>query len=868
MAAACWTCFRQAKSARGPGRVYLATADEPSSQHPGDHRNTEQTDFFSNRKGAGGVQWTRVSLSVMSSIVSADLRLAGRMLRQSPTLTLIAVLSLGLGIGASTTVYALADALFFSPPAGVDDPKSLVRVCRLRNGRSEGHELSYAEYVYYRDNATVFTELASDVNVKHLTDTESGYQLLAMVVSPSYFTVLGLRPSAGRFFLPHEDTAAGHDLVVVVSHDFWQRRFAGDAGIIGGRLTLDGMLYTILGVAPRNFEGSSAGWAPDIFVPTRAVFSEADLAKANNQLLDLIGRLKPGRTVAEAQAELSVLAQRRTQVDQDDVSTGLVVSRLRGVDPEAWSEHARLPTLLVVTMVCLLLIACVNLAGLLQTRHVVRGKEIAIRLALGAGRARIVRQLMIESLLLCVFGGVVGLFVAWWSKALLERAYARENFQGARHFYSLTLDADAFLVALLTAAATAMVVGFVPAWRASRPVLLPALKEDASAPRNSRLRAAFLVVQIVLSLVLLIGAGLAIQSVRTVWRNPGVDAEQVVYFNIAPARAGYRGEKGTLYADDLRRRLESLPFVESISFSWVPPPFSFATADLMLPERQPVRGEDVLKVPVNWVSAGFFRTLRIPVINGREIEPRDIDQRRPLVLVNEALARRLWTQQDPVGRTLLVDGRPFEVVGIVRYEGLRAAGDISRPYLFGSDVGRRQQGSLFVRVQGDPNSALPTLRREVRSVDASVPINQAMLLPSVIANQEADVPIAMGVLTFAGGLALMLTTLGLYGVVAQWAAQRTREIGIRVALGATSAKIVRLVLRQGLGLVVIGLLLGVGVALAMVRLLSSYLYGVSPTDAPTFATVSAVLAGIAVLACYVPAHRALRVNPIQALRGD
>jgi hypothetical protein len=275
-----------------------------------------------------------------------------------------------------------------------------------------------------------------------------------------------------------------------------------------------------------------------------------------------------------------------------------------------------------------------------------------------------------------------------------------------------------------------------------------------------------------------------------------------------------------------------------------------------------------LRVPLNVVSARFFETLRIPVIHGRGIEQRDIDQGRPLVVVNEALARRLWTEQDPVGRTLMVDGRPFEVVGVVRYQGLRAGGDTARPYLFCSDSGRRQQGSLLVRVKGDPVAGLSTLRREIRAVDAGVPINQAMSLTSVIANQEADVPIAMGVLSFAGGLALLLTTVGLYGVVALWVGQRTREIGIRVALGARSARIVTLVLREGLRLVVIGLTLGLAAALAAVRLLSSYLYSVSPTDATTFSAITALLAGVALFACYVPARRAMRVDPVQALRQD
>ena len=798
----------------------------------------------------------------------ADLRLAVRTLRQAPTFTVIAILSLALGIGASTSVYALTFALFFAPPAGVDRPESLVRICRLVDGRPEGHELSHVEYVYYREHATVFTELASDDNLKMLADTERGEPVLAAVVSPSYFTVLGLQPRAGRFFLPREDTAAGRDQVVVLSHDFWQRRFAGDSRTIGGRLTFAGTSYAIVGVAPASFAGASSGWAPDVFLPTRAVFSEADLANAKNEQLDIIGRLAPGRTLAEAQAEMTVLVRRFARAHPDTHrGASLVVSKLRGLDPEARSSQARLPTLLAATVVCLLMIACVNLAGLLQARHAARGKAIAIQLALGAGRGRVVRQLLTESLLLSALGGVAGLVVAWWGKTLLEHAYAREMFDGTRHFYPLTLDARAFLLTLLIAAATGVVFGLVPALQASRPALVPALKEGVSAPRRSRLRSAFLIVQVALSLVLLIGAALAMQSARTVLRNPGFDADHVAYFNIAPARAGYRGEKGTQYAGELRRRLESLPFVESISYSWVPPGFWFSRPVVVLPGQNAARPEDRLKVPANWVAADFFETMRMPVIHGRGIDRRDIDRGRHVVVVNEALARRLWTvQDDPIGRTLMLDGKPFEVVGIVRYEGLRAGGETAHPYLFGSDPGGRQQGSLLVRVKGDVAAALPTLRREILAADAAVPIDHATSLTGVIANEQADVQIALGVLSFAGGLALLLTTLGLYGVVALWVGQRTREIGIRVALGARSAGIVTLVLREGLRLVVIGLPLGLAAALAAQRLLSSHLYGVSATDAATFSVITALLAGVALVACYVPARRALRINPVQALR--
>jgi len=763
-------------------------------------------------------------------------------------------------------VYTLVFALFFAPPAGVDQPEHLVRICRLRDGRPEGHAISYAEYVHYREHATAFTELAGDGNVKRLTDTDAGNQLLTAVVSPSYFTVLGLRPRAGRFFLANENTVGGHDNVVVLSHGFWQRRFAGDSRIVGGPLLLAGRAYVIVGVTPPGFIGSSAGWTADIFLP---VFSEAELGTDNDAQLDLIGRLAPGRTLADAQAEISVLGRTLDQ-PAGDANRGapVVVFPLRGLDPEARAAEARLPTLLVAAVACLLTIACVNLAGLLQTRHAARRKEIAIRLALGAGRTRLVRQLLTESLLLCTLGGTGGLVIAWWGTALLERGYARDMFDGTRHFYPLTLDARDFLLTFLTALATGVVFGLVPAWQASCPVLVPALKEDVSSTRRSRLRAVFLVVQVALSTVLLIGAGLALQSALTVSQDPGFDARHVAYLNITPARAGYRGEKATRYGSEVLRRLESVPLVESASLSWVPPPMWAETSEISLPGHRPARPADTLHVRVNWVSARFFETLRIPALRGRGIEQHDIDRGRALVVMNEALVRLLWTDQDPLDRTLIVDGQPFDVIGIVHYAGLRAGGDAEQPYLFRSDVGRRQQGSVFVRVKGDVSDALPTLRREILAVDPAVPITQAMPLSSVVADQEVDVAIAMGVLSVAGGLALFLTVVGLYGVTTLWVSQRTREIGIRVALGARSSNIVTLVLLEALRLVVIGLPLGVVAARVGGRLLSATWYGVSATDTATFSVITAAVAIVALLAAYVPARRALRVNPVQALRHD
>jgi predicted permease len=796
-----------------------------------------------------------------------DLRHGMRALYKSPTFTLVAAGSLALSIGAGTAVYSLISALFLAPPAGVDHPEALVRVSGLKNGRPKDHVFSLTDYAYYRAHATVFAELASDDNLKPVTDTERADDLLAAVVSPTYFHTLGVQPDAGRFFSPDERAAVEHELVVVLSHSFWQRRFGADWHAIGGPLILGGKPYSILGVTSARFDGSSAGWRPDIFIPDWAAFTDADFSNPKSGELDVIGRLKPGQTITSAQAEMSVLSLQLGRASPNvSRSAEPLVSRLRGLDTEARSSESRLPTLLVIIVVCLLAIACANVAGLLLARHGGRRKEVAIQLALGASRGRVVRQLLAESLLLSSLGGATGLLVAWWGEILLERAYARDLFDGTRHFYPLRLDGSAIALTTLTAVVTGIVFGLVPALQASRPAVVPTLKEDASAPRRSRLRAGLLVGQVALSTVLLVGAALAVQSTRTVAHNPGVDTEHVAYFRIAPGRAGYRGDQATRYTGELRRHLESSGLVESVSFSWVPPTFWLSTASVALPGEVASRPEDALKVPVNWVSDGFFETLNIPMLRGRGVRAGDISPVRRVVVINEALAARLDVLQDPIGRTLLVDGAPFEIIGLAHYDGLRPAGDVTLPYLFGSDPGSRPQGSVIVRVRGDAVAAIPTLRGEIRAVNGAVPISQAASLTSVIISGQTEVPIAMGVLSFAGGLAFLLTTLGLYGIVALSVGQRTREIGIRVALGARSAGIVRLVLRDGVRLIAIGLPLGLVTALASVRLLSAYLYGISTTDAVTFGAIAFLLAFVALVACYIPARRALDVDPVQSLR--
>ena len=473
-----------------------------------------------------------------------DLRHGLRALASHPGLTIAAALSLGLAIGAQTSVYCLIDALFLRPPVGVTEPQRLVAISALDRGVPDEDAIRYPDYLYYRDHNTTFTELASHFNSgAALADTERAEELDVHVVSANYFSALGVSPHVGRFFLPDEDVVPGRNPVVVLSHSFWQRRFGADPRCVGTVLELNASPFTIIGVGPSGFEGVKAGWPVDVFVPNmmaRIAFPSLDMLSRDSARLDLIGQLKPGRTLEEARAEMRGLAgQLETAHAESRDSAGLFVSPLTGIHPEARPAAARFARLLAAIVTGLLVIACANLAGLLLARNTTRHKEIAMRLALGAGRGRIVRQLLFESALLSVCGGVVGLLFASWGNALLASYYSTE-IDGVRHSYALTIDRTAFLLTMAVATATGIAFGLLPAVTASRTALIPVLKRDAASQgfRRSPFAAAFLVAQVSISAVLVVGAALLIHSVRTLRSDPGFDVEHVAVLSneAAPER--------------------------------------------------------------------------------------------------------------------------------------------------------------------------------------------------------------------------------------------------------------------------------------------------------------------------------------------
>ena len=806
--------------------------------------------------------------------VFQDLRHGLRALASRPGVTVAAALSLGLAIGAQTSVYCLIDALFLRPPVGVTDAERLVAISALNRGVPVEDSIRYPDYLYYRDHNTNFTALASHFNSGvAVADTEQAEELDAQVVSANYFSVLSVSPRVGRFFLPDEDDVPGRNPVVVLSDSFWQRRFASDPKCVGTVIRLNGFPFTIIGVGPSGFEGAKTGWPVDVFVPNMMAHIASpglDLSSRNSARLDLIGRLTPGRTFEEAGAEMRGLASQVEAADAESRnSTGLFFSTLNGVHPQARPAAARFAQLLTATVACLLVIACANLSGLLLARNTNRRKEITIRLAMGAGRGRIVQQLVIESVLLSLCGGVLALLFASWGNALLAGYYGTE-IDGVRHSYALTIDRAAFLLTMAVAMASGMAFGVLPAVLASRTTLTPALKKDAELQgvRRSRLGTAFLMAQVSISLVLVIAGTLLIHSVRTLRSDPGFDVEHVAYFRMKPRLSGYDQEKASSYFRNLQRRLESLGDVAAVAFVRFPPtllPAAVPTVPVYLPGHAPATPDDALRVPQHLVSPEFFQTLSIPIVRGRAFEARD----SPSVVIDRALAAQLWPDTEPIGATLFVQGKPHEVIGVADYKGVRPGGAAPGAALFRADrASATASGRMLVRVKGDARAMLPLLRQEIVAVDPSVAISEALSLSMLTENMYAEVPMAMRVVGYAGGLGLLLTAIGLYGVLALAVGQRTREIGVRMALGARVPSILSLILREGIALALSGLALGLASAIVLSRLLARFLYGITVHDPATYAVATVVVGGVALAACAAPAWRAARVDPMVALRHE
>jgi putative ABC transport system permease protein len=811
-----------------------------------------------------------------------DLRYAGRALRKRPAFTAIAALTLALGIGGTASIASLVHALF-QGSLPFPDADRLVHVYQTQLGSDEYTQLSYVDYRYYREHARSFVSLAAHYSAPlHFVNGNESAAIFGSVASPNYFETLGLRPLRGRFFSRDEDLVPGRDPVVVLGYQFWRSRFGGDPSVLGRVIRLNGVPFTVVGIAPPGLVGVAFGkvqvslWIPASMFGVGYKYCDG-LAPGCN-VVNLIGRLAPGVAVPNAQAELVALArQLEAASPETHKGLGVVVMPARGADPNRQAENTRIITLLGGAVSLVLLIVCANLAGLLLARNLARARETALRLSLGASRSRVVRELLTESLLLALLGGTLGIGVAALGNRLILSFY-QFSYSGMPVFFELGLNPAVLAVTVGITLATVLAFGLLPALRASRTDLLTTMKDEGQgqspSARRSRLRDALVVLQFALSLVLVVDASLLIRSLRHITQGEQFNPARVLTVRMRPTFVGYDSARARAFQVEVHARLEATPGIVAASPAARPAIWVSVTARVWLPNEVPADPQRAKRIAINRVGPRFFEILGVRPIAGREFDGRDRAGAPAVAIVNQTMAERFWPGRKAIGQRVVIDSIASEVVGVVPDMQYRFAGESAEPFVYQSYWQAKAGDPLstesvtHILVAGDPRGMLPEIRRVIASVDPDVPVSEDRALVDRLMLEYQPVRFAGTLLGWFGALAIALSAFGLFGVLAFRVAERTREIGVRMALGAGPGEVARLVLRRGIMLALAGLAVGVVAALASVRLLRGLLYGVGLGDPLAFAAAAGLLVVVAAAASYLPARRATRLDPLLALRHD
>ena len=805
-----------------------------------------------------------------------DIKYGIRMLARSPGFTAVAVLTLALGIGANTAIFSVVEAVLLRPQP-FEQPERLAMVWEANPSRNRAiNVINPGNFLDWREQNTVFEQMAAFLDTTaNLTNVEDPEELRVTLAGTDFFSVLGVQPLLGRTFTP-DDARDGQGEVVVISHGFWLRRMGANPAVVGKQIHLSGLPKTIIGVMPPSFKlhvraGSFVNAPTELWVPFE--FGEGARVRRGRAWMS-IARLKPGVTMELAHAEMLTIGARLAQQHPDFNSDWTV----NVVTLEKQMTGEIRPALLVLSgaVAFVLLIACANVANLLLARATTRARELAVRMALGAGTGRVVRQLLTESLLLAITGGLLGLLLAQWGVDALAGLAPR----GLLPSEGLQLHARVLAFTLGASLLTGILFGLLPAWMMSRVNLIASLKEggrgsSAGAP-HTRARSIFVVAEMSLAVVLLVGAGLLVQSfARLVAVDPGFQTENLVTLRVALPGAMYREDaRRVQFFRELAARIERIPGVRAVGMNSFAPftGLAAATSYFVVGRPMPEAGKFPV-VDVRVTDAAYFRAMGIPLLRGRLFTEDEMTNARHVVIVNETLAREQFPGEDPLGRELVIsmmdDPPPSRIIGVVgdvKHHGLnlpvRGMSYWPHPELAYSGM------HFVVRANGNPLQQVESIRRELKSLDANLPLASVRLMEEWIAESVSRARFATLLLAVFAGVALVLAAVGISGVLAYSVAQRTHEIGVRVALGAASGHIARLVLAQGMKMALIGVLIGLAGAAALTRFLETMLFNVSTTDPATFAGVLALLAGVALAACWIPARRATKVDPMVALRYE
>jgi len=812
-----------------------------------------------------------------------DIRYGITSLLKHPSFTIVVVAVLALGIGANSAIFSVVNGVLLRPLPYRDSDRLVMIWGNFQKLSIERLTAKAAEFEDYRAQDQVFEQVAAFDNQSfNLTGSDQAERITGTHVTANLLTMLGEQVEQGRDIAP-EENQSGRDKVVILSHDFWQRRFGGKGSAVGETLRLNDQDYTVIGVMPSSFQFPHASLPfnepADVWVPL--VYPAEKVAKREGPYyLNVIAKLKPGIALSQARGEMQLLAQRfETQYrgyrgpNGEDGGWRITLAPLQ---EEAVGGSRRALLLLSGAVMLVLLIACANVANLLLVRAAMRQKELAVRVALGASRWRIVRQLLVESSILALLGGALGLLLAIWGVDSLTALQAT-NLPRLRE---ISVDSRVLAFTVLLTIFTALLFGLVPAWQASKLDLQQTLKENRSAAigrwRHHYWRNVLLVSEVALSLVLLIGAGLLVNSfLRLQQIKPAIAIDRLLTVEINLPDSRYvEPVQVSGFFQELVQRAERLPAVQGATLSTARPLSGVAPNDPFAIEGRPLDPADISFAGWQTVGAKYFQTLEIPLLQGRDLTLQDMDRAAPAVaVINESMAHHYWPEENPMGKRITLglprpDNPWVTIIGIAKDVPHRLDSSPRPDWYLSRPLAPQRNQILLVRTAGNPADLGPAIRNVVAGIDRNQPVASIKTMNEVVADTVAPRKFNMSVLALFAGIALTLATIGIYGVMAYSVAQRTHEVGIRMALGAQKSDVIRLVIRNGMILTLIGVAIGLVIAVSLTRLMSALLFEVAPTDATTFAAVPVLFIVVALIACYIPARRATKVDPLVALRYE